>query len=189
MQGSLAIFKTPQVCVRSPLQEHAAVRVIAFDDGIPQQEAILNVNVGTVVQEDPYATGALTDDGQLQRRGAFIAQRVHLGPELEEEAYERVSTVVGGHVQRCPAIIAFCIYNVTAKLGFQHQSGDACSAMHSSIVKCCEATYKVLHCGVSCTEERGKREGSQIQQELCFKAVAEVPSSLCALASLSHLQN
>lgn len=156
MQGGLAVFEASEVSVRSPLQEHAAVRVIAFDDGVSQQEAVLNVNVGTVVQEDPYTAGALADDGQLQRRGPFVAQRVHLGPELEEEAYERVSAVVGRHVERRPAVVAFCVYNVTAKLGFQHQSGDACSAVHSSVVEGCEAADKVLHCGVSCTDKSGK---------------------------------
>lgn len=118
VQGCLAVFKTSQISVSSPLQEHAAVRVISFDNGISQQEAILNVNVGTVVEEDPYATGALADDGQLERRGPFVTQRVHLGPELEEEAYKRVSAVMGGHVEWRPAVVALCIYNVTAKLQF-----------------------------------------------------------------------
>lgn len=90
--------------------------MIAFDDCVPQEEAILNVYVGAVVQEDPYAAGALADDGQLEWRGPFVAQRVHLGPEFEEEAYERVSAIVGGHVERRPAVVAFGVDNVTAKL-------------------------------------------------------------------------
>ena len=65
VQRGLAIFKTSEISVRSSLQEHAAVWVIAFDDCISQQEAILNVNVGAVVKENPYAAGALTDDSQL----------------------------------------------------------------------------------------------------------------------------
>lgn len=120
VERGLSILKTSQISVCSSLQEHAAVRVIAFDDGVSEQEAVLNVDVGTVVQEDPHTAGALTDDSQLQRRGPFVTERVHLRPELEEEANERVSTVVGGNVQRRPAIVAFCIYDITTELRLQH---------------------------------------------------------------------
>lgn len=65
VQRGLTIFETSQISVRPSLQEHTAVWVIAFDDGVSEQEAVLNVNVGAVVQEDPYTAGALADDSQL----------------------------------------------------------------------------------------------------------------------------
>lgn len=120
VERGLSVLKTSQISVCSSLQEHAAVRVIAFDDGVSEQEAVLNVDVGTVVQEDPHTAGALADNSQLQRRGPFVTERVHFRPELEEEANERVSTVVSSNMQWRPAIVAFCIYDITAELRLQH---------------------------------------------------------------------
>lgn len=127
--------------------------MIAFDDSVSEQEAVLDVNVGAVVQEDAHTAGALTDDGQLERRGAFVAQRIHLRSELQKEAHKRVAAIVGGHVQRRPAIVALGVDNVPAILRLQHESGDACSAVHGGVVERCETTDEVFHCGVSCRGE------------------------------------
>lgn len=161
MQGSLAVLKATKICVRSPLQEHATVRVIAFDDSVSQKESILNVNVGAMVQQDPDTAGALTDDGQLKWSGPFVAQWIHFSLKLQEEANKRVATIVCSHVKRCPTIIAFCIYNVPTKLRLQHQSSDTRPAMHSSVVKCCEAADEVLHRWVGCEgqKQRDERKG------------------------------
>ncbi|TNN75311.1 hypothetical protein EYF80_014358 [Liparis tanakae] len=109
---------------------------------------------------------------------------VHLGPELEEEAHERVPAVVGGHVQRRPAVVAFGVDDVAAKLGFQHQAGDARSAVHRGVVKRREAADKVLHRGVSCTWESGKErrintpgEKWSSVQPLASRILGEYPCS------------
>lgn len=162
MQRRLAVLQPPQVGVGPPLQEHATVRVVALDDGVAQQEAVLDVDVGAVVQEDAHATGALADDGQLQRRGALVAEGVHLRPELQQQSHERVPAVVGGHVQRRPAVVALGVDDVAAELRLQHQPGDARSAVHGGVVQRREAPDKVLDCGVRCTEKSGGREMSAL---------------------------
>lgn len=88
MQRSLSVFQAPQVCVCPSLKEHAAVRVIAFDHSIAQQESVLNVDVGVVVQEDFHAAGSLPDDGKLKRRCTFITEWVDLSLELQKEPDE-----------------------------------------------------------------------------------------------------
>lgn len=90
--------------------------MVALDDGVPQQEAVLNVDVGAVVQEDFHAARPLPDDGELQGRRAFVAERVDLGLELQEEPHERVPAVVSGHVQGGPAVVAFCVNDVAPVL-------------------------------------------------------------------------
>lgn len=82
VQRRLSVLQPAQVSVRSPLQEHATVRVVALNDGVTQQEAVLNVYVGVVIEQNANAAGALTDNRQLKRRCAFVAERVHLGFEL-----------------------------------------------------------------------------------------------------------
>lgn len=156
VQRCLTVLQTSQISVCSPLEEHAAVGVIAFDDSVAEQEAILDVNVGAVVQENAHAAGALTDDGQLKWRGPFVTQWIHLSPELEKEAHEWVAAIVSRHVQRRPAVVAFGVNNVSAIVRLQHQSGDACTTVHGSIVKCCETTNEVFHCGIGCGGEQGQ---------------------------------
>lgn len=90
--------------------------MIAFDHSIAQQESVLNVDVGVVVQEDFHAAGPLPDDGQLKRRRTFITEWVDLSLELQKEPDERVPPIVGSHVERSPAIIALCINDVTPVL-------------------------------------------------------------------------
>lgn len=148
MQRRLAVLQPAQVSVRSALQEHAAVRVVALNDGVTQQEAVLNVYVGAVVQQDAHAAGALADDGQLERRGAFVAERVHLGFELQEETHEGVAAVVGRHVQRRPAVVALGVDDVAAVLGLQHEAGDAGAAVHGGVMQSGEASDEILHCGI-----------------------------------------
>lgn len=169
MQGRLAVLQPPQVGVCPPLQEHAAVRVVALDDGVAQQEAVLDVDVGAVVQQDAHATGALANDGQLQRRGALVAERVHLRPELQQQSHKRVPAVVGGHVQRRPAIVALGVDDVAAELRLQHQPGDARSAVHGGVVQRCEAPDEVLDCGVRCRAKRGEGQRSAQVCRLLFR--------------------
>lgn len=168
MQRRLAVLQPPQVGVGPPLQEHATVRVVALDDGVAQQEAVLDVDVGAVVQEDAHAAGALADDGQLQRCGALVAEGVHLRPELQQQSHERVPAVVGGHVQRRPAVVALGVDDVAAELRLQHQPGDARSAVHGGVVQRREAPDKVLDCGVRCTEKSGGREMSALMCSTIF---------------------
>ena len=157
MQRGLPVLQTEQVGVRAPLQEHAAVRVVSFDDGVAQQEAVLDVDVGAVVQEDPNTAGALADDGQLERGGPLVAQGVHLRPELQQEANERVPAVVGRYVEGCPAVVALGVDDVAAELGLQHEPGDAGSAVHGGVVEGRESTDEVFYCGVGWREEHQKR--------------------------------
>lgn len=148
MQRGLPVLQAPQVCVGPPLEEHAAVRVVALDDSVAQQEPVLDVDVGTVVQEDLHAARPLSDDGELQGRRSLVTERVHLGLELQEQPHKGVPPVVCGHVQRGPAIIAFGVDDVAPVLGLQHEAGDPGPAVHGSIVKRSEAADQVLHCGV-----------------------------------------
>lgn len=92
--------------------------MVALDDGISQQEAILNVDVGAVVQEDLHAARPLPDDGELEGRRAFVAEWVDLGLELQEESDERVPAVVSGHVQGSPAVVALCVNDVAPVFRF-----------------------------------------------------------------------
>lgn len=154
MQRSLPVLEATQVSVRTPLQEHTTVGMIPLDDGVAQQEAILNVDIGAVVQQDSHAAGALADDGELEGRGALVAEGIHLGAELKEEPHERVAAVVGGHMQRRPAVVALGIDDVAAEVRLQHEAGDACAAVHGGIVERREAADEVLYCGVSCAGDR-----------------------------------
>lgn len=140
MQGSLSVFQAPQVGVCSPLQEHSAVGVVALDHSVAQQEAVLDVDVGVVVQEDLHTARPLPDDGELKRGRTFVAERVNLGLELQQQPDERVPAVVRSHVQGSPAVVAFRVDDVAPVVRLEHQACDAGPAVHGRVVKSSEAS-------------------------------------------------
>ena len=176
MQRRLAILQAAEVGVGAALQEHAAVGVVALDDSIAQQETVLDVDVGAVVQQDAHAAGALADDGQLQRGGALVAQRVHLGVELQQQPHKRVAPVVRRHVQRRPAVVALGVDDIAAVLRLQHEAGDARTPMHGCVVQRREAPDEVLHCRVSCRDRATHTHKTQSQDELTARWEIKGPS-------------
>lgn len=114
--------------------------MIAFDHGVSQQKTVLDVDVGVVVQEDLHAARPLPDDGELKRRCAFIAERVDLGLELQEQSDKRVPAVVRSHVERRPAVIAFGVDDVAPVFRLQHQACNPRPAVHGCVMKSSEAS-------------------------------------------------